>query len=130
VVAVVLAALALAAPPKPHIVWKPVPFGATRLAETAAYAKRHYGIDSYVLHPRAIVEHVTATPSFSSAYDTFANDAPDAELHELPGTCAHFIVDHDIDLERLLTNRFSLDQAKEAYQLFDTQTTGKGVFVR
>jgi beta-N-acetylhexosaminidase len=95
VVAVVLAVLALAAPPKPHVVWKPIPFGATRLAETAAYAKRHYGIDSYVLHPRAIVEHVTATPSFSSAYNTFANDVPDAELHELPGTCAHFIVDRD-----------------------------------
>jgi N-acetylmuramoyl-L-alanine amidase len=102
VVAVVLAALALAAPPKPHVVWKPIPFGATRLAETAAYAKRHYGIDSYVLHPRAIVEHVTATPSFSSAYNTFANDVPDAELHELPGTCAHFIVDRDGTIYQLV----------------------------
>ena len=101
-VAVVLAALALAAPPKPHVVWKPIPFGATRLAETAAYAKRHYGIDSYVLHPRAIVEHVTATPSFSSAYNTFANDVPDAELHELPGTCAHFIVDRDGTIYQLV----------------------------
>ena len=92
-VALVLAALALVAPPKPHVVWKPIPFGPTRLAETAAYAKRHYGIDSYVLHPRAIVEHVTVTTTFSSAYNTFASDVPDAELHELPGTCAHFIVD-------------------------------------
>jgi N-acetylmuramoyl-L-alanine amidase len=102
VVALVLAALALAAPPKPHVVWKPIPFGATRLAETAAYAKRHYGIDSYVLRPRAIVEHVTATPSFSSAYNTFANDVPDAELHELPGTCAHFIVDRDGTIYQLV----------------------------
>jgi threonine dehydrogenase-like Zn-dependent dehydrogenase len=44
--------------------------------------------------------------------------------------CARFIVDHGIDLSRLLTHRFSLDQAEEAYKLFDTQTTGKGVFVR
>jgi threonine dehydrogenase-like Zn-dependent dehydrogenase len=44
--------------------------------------------------------------------------------------CARFIADHGIDLSRLLTHRFSLDQAAEAYQLFDTQTTGKGVFVR
>ena len=29
-IALVLAALALAAPPKPHIVWKPIPYGATR----------------------------------------------------------------------------------------------------
>jgi N-acetylmuramoyl-L-alanine amidase len=102
VVALLLAALALAAPPKPHVVWKPIPFGATRLAETAAYAKRHYGFDSYVLHPRAVVEHVTATPSFSSAYNTFANDVPDAELHELPGTCAHFIVDRDGTIYQLV----------------------------
>lgn len=28
--------------PRPAIVWKPIPFGAKRKAETAAYAKRHY----------------------------------------------------------------------------------------
>ncbi|HVA29671.1 MAG TPA: peptidoglycan recognition family protein [Gaiellaceae bacterium] len=100
--AVVLAAVALLAPPKPNIVWKPIPFPAHRLAEMAAYAKRHYGIDSYVLHPRAIVEHVTATSSFSSAYNTFAADVPDAELHQLPGTCAHFIVDRDGTIYQLV----------------------------
>ena len=100
--AVVLAVLALAAPPKPHIVWKPIPYGPVRRAEMAAYAKKHYGIDSYVLHPRAIVEHVTATPTFSSAYNTFADNVPDAELHELPGTCAHFIVDRDGTIYQLV----------------------------
>jgi N-acetyl-anhydromuramyl-L-alanine amidase AmpD len=95
--------LALAvAPPRPHIVWKPIPFGPTRIAETAAYSQRHYGQRTAVLHPRAIVEHVTATASFSSAYNTFANDAPDAELHELPGTCAHFIVDRDGTIYQLV----------------------------
>jgi threonine dehydrogenase-like Zn-dependent dehydrogenase len=43
--------------------------------------------------------------------------------------CAHFIVDHKLPLQRLLTHRFKLDEAESAYQLFDTQTTGKGVFV-
>jgi threonine dehydrogenase-like Zn-dependent dehydrogenase len=43
--------------------------------------------------------------------------------------CARFIADRRIPLKRLLTHRFSLDQADEAYRLFDTQTTGKGVFV-
>ncbi len=100
--ALVLAAVALAAPPKPHVVWKPIPFGAKRLAETAAYAKRHYGIDSYVLRPRAIVEHVTVTSSFSSAYNTFAADVPDAELHQLPGTCAHFVIDRDGTIYQLV----------------------------
>ena len=40
------------------------------------------------------------------------------------------MVDQRLDLERLLTHRFSLDEAAAAYELFDTQTTGKGVFVR
>jgi len=102
VIALVLAAIALAAPPKPHIVWKPIPYGATRRAEMARYARKHYGIDSSVLHPRAIVEHVTATTSFASAYNTFAADVPDAELHELPGTCAHFIVDRDGTIYQLV----------------------------
>ena len=101
-VALVLAVLALVAPPKPHIVWKPIPYGPTRLAEMKAYSERHYGIDSYVLHPRAIVEHVTATSSFSSAYNTFSADVPDAELHELPGTCAHFIIDTDGTIYQLV----------------------------
>ena len=94
--------MALAAPPKPHVVWKPIPFGAKRLAETRAYAQRHYGIDSYVLRPRAIVEHYTASSTFSSAYNTFAADVPDAELHQLPGTCAHFIVDRDGTIYQLV----------------------------
>ena len=100
--ALALAAVALAAPPKPHVVWKPIPYGAKRRAEMAAYAEKHYGFHSYVLHPRAIVEHYTATPSFSSAYSTFAADVPDAELHELPGVCAHFIIDRDGTIYQLV----------------------------
>jgi threonine dehydrogenase-like Zn-dependent dehydrogenase len=43
--------------------------------------------------------------------------------------CARFIASRKIPLRRLLTHRFNLEQADEAYRLFDTQTTGKGVFV-
>ena len=93
---------ALVAPPKPHIVWKPIPFGPARVAEMRAYAQRHYGIRSAVLRPRAIVEHVTATSTFAAAYETFRADVPDAELHELPGTCAHFVVDRDGTIYQLV----------------------------
>jgi N-acetyl-anhydromuramyl-L-alanine amidase AmpD len=61
----------------------------------AAYSKRHYGIDSWHLHPKVIVEHYTGGESFSQAWNTFAQDQPDPELGEKPGTCAHFIVDKD-----------------------------------
>ena len=51
--------------PRPHIVLKLIPFGAKRRAETVAYAKRHYGIDTWRLdHPHVIVEHYTAADSF------------------------------------------------------------------
>jgi threonine dehydrogenase-like Zn-dependent dehydrogenase len=43
--------------------------------------------------------------------------------------CARFVADRGIDFEALFTHRWSLDQADEAYKLFDTQTTGKGVFL-
>jgi N-acetylmuramoyl-L-alanine amidase len=95
-------AVALVAPPKPQIVWKPIPFGAQRKSEMAQYAQRHYGIRSYVLRPKVIVEHYTATTSFASAYNTFAADVPDAELHQLPGVCAHFIVDSNGTIYQLV----------------------------
>jgi threonine dehydrogenase-like Zn-dependent dehydrogenase len=43
--------------------------------------------------------------------------------------CARYIADRKIVIDRLFTHRWRLDQAKEAYQLFDTQTSGKGVIL-
>jgi N-acetylmuramoyl-L-alanine amidase len=90
-------------PPKPAIVSKPIPFGAGRRAEMAAYARRHYGLNTWrLVRPHVIVEHYTASNSFSAAYSTFAADAPDSELHELPGTCAHFVIDTDGTIYQLV----------------------------
>jgi beta-N-acetylhexosaminidase len=96
--------VAAAAPSlRPHIVAKPIPFGAARRAETAAYAKRHYGIATWRLaHPRVLVEHFTATPTFSSVWNSFAGDHADPELHELPGDCAHFVIDTDGTIYQLV----------------------------
>jgi len=104
VLALALSALALAVPvPKPHVDWRPIPFPAARRAETAAYARRHYGLDTWRLtKPRVIVEHYTVSDTFGSAYATFARDAPDGELHELPGTCAHFVIDRDGTIYQLV----------------------------
>jgi N-acetylmuramoyl-L-alanine amidase len=88
---------------RPPIVWKPIPFGAARRAETAAYDRRHYGINTWRLkHPRVIVEHYTAGTTFSSAYYTFASNQPDPEHGVLPGTCAHFIIDRDGTIYQLV----------------------------
>ena len=80
----------------PALVWKPIPFGPERLHETAAYSARHYGRSTWRLtSPRVIVEHYSANESLSATWSSFASDAPDPELHERPGTCAHFVVDRD-----------------------------------
>jgi threonine dehydrogenase-like Zn-dependent dehydrogenase len=41
--------------------------------------------------------------------------------------CARYIADRGIDIDRLFTHRWKLEQAEEAYKLFDAQTSGKGV---
>jgi hypothetical protein len=92
-----------AAQARPRIVWKKIPFGATRKAQTRAYAKRHYGTATHTLRPKVIVEHFTASSTFSSAWNTFAANAPDVELHERPGVCSHFIVDKDGTIYQLVS---------------------------
>ena len=43
--------------------------------------------------------------------------------------CAEFCVERGIDVDRLFTHQWTLDQADEAYTLFDKQSDGKGVFL-
>ena len=42
---------------------------------------------------------------------------------------ARFMVDAQVPLEKLITHRYPLDKAVEAFRTFDTATTGKCVFV-
>ena len=42
---------------------------------------------------------------------------------------ARFVVDRDVPLDRLITHRYSLAEAEEAYALFDTGRTGKPVII-
>lgn len=43
--------------------------------------------------------------------------------------CARFIADRGIDVDKLFTHRWKLEEADRAYKVFDSQTSGKGVFV-
>ena len=74
----------------PPIVQDLVPYGPQRKAEMAAFSKRHYGQDTWVLHPQVIVLHYTATSTYAAAHNTFASNAP--ALGELPGVAAHFVI--------------------------------------
>ena len=83
-------------PAPPPIVHRFIPYGPKRKQEMAAYARRHYGIDTWRLrNPHVIVEHLTENNSIQATYNTFAPDVPDVELHELPGVCSHFVIGQD-----------------------------------
>jgi threonine dehydrogenase-like Zn-dependent dehydrogenase len=43
--------------------------------------------------------------------------------------CAEFIARRNIDVDRIYTDRWSLDQAAQAYERFDRAEGGKGVFL-
>jgi len=88
--------------PPPIHQW-PIPYGAARKRQMAAYSLRHYGEDTYALkNPKAIVEHYTETATAQEAYNTFAPDLPDSEFGELPNTCAHFLVERSGKIDQLV----------------------------
>ena len=43
--------------------------------------------------------------------------------------CARYVAERGIELDKLFTHKWKLEQAEEAYKLFDQQTSGKGVIV-
>lgn len=49
-------------------------------------------------------------------------------LGEFP-EIARFVVDNEVPVEKMITHRFSLDQAPEAFRMFDQRETEKAVFV-
>jgi N-acetylmuramoyl-L-alanine amidase len=94
--------MALLAEPPP-IVRDLIPFPASRREEMRAYARRHYGLDTWRLRtPKVIVEHVAVAGTPSAVRNAFVPDVPDPELHELPGTCAHFVVGADGTIAQLV----------------------------
>ena len=80
-------------PAAPRIVADHLTFGATRKAETAAYAERHYGTRTSRLRPGLIVLHYTESDTYASVRSLFEADLPNRG--EEPGTCAHYVVDQD-----------------------------------
>ena len=94
-------------PPRPLTTWDPIAFGPARKAQTTTYVHRHYGSfinhPSWRLrHPHVIVIHYTEA-SYRATFNTFAHDLPDAELHELPATSAHFVIDTDGTIHQLVS---------------------------
>ena len=90
---------------KPAIKWNPIGFGTGRKRQMKRYARRHYGLNTHLLRdPAVIVQHFTASSTFASAFNTFVSNAPNNG--ELPGVCAHFLVDVDGAIHQLVPLRF------------------------
>ena len=91
---------------RPPITLWPIPFGAKRKREMAAYSQRHYGERTWRLrHPHVIVEHMSQTSTARAVFNTFAPDVPDVELHELPNVCSHFVIGSSGRIFRLVNLR-------------------------
>jgi N-acetylmuramoyl-L-alanine amidase len=104
--AVSVGAVVSAAARRPRVVQRPIPFPNRRKREMRAYARRHYGIDDFLLRgPKVVVQHYTVSNTFGSVFNTFARDAPDPELHELPGVCSHYVIDRDGTIYQLVPTR-------------------------
>jgi len=89
--------------PPPRIVKDFIPFGPARERQMRAYARQHYGIDSYKLvDPHLVIWHYTDSATFQSVWNTFADDVPDVTYHELPQVCAHFVIDTDGTIYQLV----------------------------
>jgi L-iditol 2-dehydrogenase len=50
---------------------------------------------------------------------------PLSEFQEI----SQFIVNRGVPVEKMITHRFSLDQAPEAFRLFDERKTEKAIFI-
>jgi len=96
----------LAAVPRPQIVQRRLRLTTQRKRQMARYSARHYGERSWRLRPRGIVQHFTGTDSLRDVMQTFRSNAPDSELGELPGGCAHFVIDTDGSIYQVASLRF------------------------
>ena len=92
------------APPRPAISQDPIVFDAKRIAQTRAYAQRHYGLNrARLIDPKVIVIHFTASSSYSSAFNAFDNNVADVELGETPQVCSHFVIDQAGKIHQLVS---------------------------
>lgn len=93
--------------PRPAIAQDPIGFDARRVAQTRAYAQRHYGLRrARLLDPRVVVIHATASSTYSSVFDTFDRNVADVELGETPQVCAHYVIDTDGTIRQLVALRW------------------------
>jgi len=96
-----------------QIVDKPIVFDEERIALTKEYLKNRYHIDndSISIRPQIIVLHWTAIPTFKGSYNAFynsklPNSRPDIKDASSLNVSAHFLVDQDGTIYRLMPEKY------------------------
>jgi N-acetyl-anhydromuramyl-L-alanine amidase AmpD len=92
-----------------EIIDRPFAFGDTRTKLTLEYIKEHYGIttESTTIIPRIILIHYTAVETLEGSYarfieETLPTDRPDIANASALNVSAHFMVDRDGTIYRLM----------------------------
>lgn len=98
--------------------------GASSAAQAALHALDLWGVAAWVgvgstIHfdlTEHLYKQITAFPSWTLSVPAMAD-------------CARFVVEREIDVDALFTDHWKLEDVVTAYELFDQQSTGKGVLV-
>jgi hypothetical protein len=92
-----------------EIVDRPIPFGKKRIALTEAYIEQHYGITGkgITITPRLILIHATGIDDLNDSLsrftsETLAGSRPDIQKGGAVNVSAHFMVDFDGTIYRLM----------------------------
>ena len=106
-----------------------IPFGDERKRQMGRYSKRHYGVWRWKLtSPDVIVLHFTGGSSYESARNHFASNSPNRG--EMPGVCAHFIVEKDGTINKVVRTsircRHAIGLNYTAVGIEMVQETGRG----
>jgi N-acetyl-anhydromuramyl-L-alanine amidase AmpD len=95
------------------IIDRPILFGPQRIILTQQYIKRHYGLDArdITITPRIVVVHYTAIPTLEGSFrafrpETLPGSRPDIARASRLNVSAHFLVDRDGTVYRLMKETF------------------------
>lgn len=106
--------------------------GATRALETSGSAAgRRQMVSSLALQGKGVFVGIGAEGPLIDPSDLIDTERTLMGSYVLPVSLyrplAEFLVDRAVDLDRIVTHRFPLEQGVEAFEVFDTRKTGKVV---
>lgn len=115
--------------PEPEMTEHYISYGKDRKRQMARYSNRHYGSPTWKLHKKkVIVLHFTATSTYEPVWDHFGSNSPNRG--EYPGVCAHFVVDKDGTIYKLVRTfircRHAIGLNHRSIGIEMVQETGEG----